>query len=236
MEDGETRVREGLEFILENGGPVAALLILLSVVALTMTIYKFWQFATNRVGRHGRALAAVEMWFNGDRQEGYELVADDRSPLSRVVAHAMRGRTHGGTSLDAVKEDVTRVALEELHRLRSYLRGIEVIAQTAPLLGLLGTVVGMIEAFSQLQASGAAVNPAQLAGGIWTALLSTALGLAVAIVFSTIGAWLESRVENERSVIETTLTGFLAQRITEDQLRGFGETAPFSAREGLHAR
>ena len=228
-------MQSGVEFILRNGGPVAAVLILLSIVALTMTIYKFWQFAINRVGRHARALAAVEMWFGGQRQEGYEAVAGDRSPLARVVAHAMRGRTHGGGSLDAVKEDVTRVALEQLHELRRYLRGIEVIAQTAPLLGLLGTVVGMIEAFSQLQASGAAVNPADLAGGIWTALLSTALGLAVAIVFSTLGAWFESRVENERSIIETTLTGFFAQRITEDQLREFDEVTSFPTKGGAHA-
>src|SRR5262245_16459830 len=208
-------MRSAIEFILQNGGPVAAVLILLSVVGLAMSFFKIWQFASERVGRHKRALAAVEMWFGGQRREAYEIVAEDRSPLARVVAHAMRGRTHGGGSIDVVKEDVTRVALEELRELRRYLRGIEVVAQTAPLLGLLGTVVGMIEAFSQLQASGAAVNPAQLAGGIWTALLSTALGLAVAIVFSTAGAWFESRVENERSVIETTLTGFFAHRITE---------------------
>jgi biopolymer transport protein ExbB len=228
-------MRAGLEFIIQSGGPVVVVLIFLSVVALTMTIYKIFQFAINRVGRHARALAAIEMWFGGQRQEGYRTVASDRSPLSRVVAHAMRGRTHGGASLDAVKEDVTRVALEELHGLRSYLRGIEVIAQTAPLLGLLGTVVGMIEAFSQLQASGAAVNPAQLAGGIWTALLSTAFGLAVAIVFSTVGAWFEARVENERSIIEMTLTGFFAQRITEDQLRDFDEVTSFPRKGEAHA-
>ena len=228
-------MQSGIEFIIRNGGPVAVVLILLSIVALTMTIYKFVQFAMSRVGRHARALAAVEMWFAGQRQEAYEAIANDRSPLSRVVAHAMRGRTHGGASLDAVKEDVTRVALEELHGLRSYLRGIEVIAQTAPLLGLLGTVVGMIEAFSQLQASGAAVNPAQLAGGIWTALLSTALGLAVAIVFSTAGAWFESRVENERTIIEMTITGFFAQRITEDQLRDFDEVTSFPRKGEAHA-
>jgi biopolymer transport protein ExbB len=220
-------MQSGLDFIIRNGGPVAVALILLSVVALTMTIYKIWQFASSRVGRHARALAAVEMWFSGQRHEGYELIAGDRSPLARVVAHAMRGRTHGGANLPEVKEDVTRVALEELHELRSYLRGIEVIAQIGPLLGLLGTVIGMIQAFSELQASGAAVNPAQLAGGIWTALLSTALGLLVAIIFSTAGAWLESRVENERSIIEMTLTGFFAQRIAEDQLRDFDEVTSF---------
>ncbi|MFL5260317.1 MAG: MotA/TolQ/ExbB proton channel family protein [Hyphomicrobiales bacterium] len=228
-------MQDAYTFVVQNGGPVPVVIVLLSVIALTITLFKLFQFALRGVGRHKRARAAIELWFAGERQEGYELVATHRSPLSRVVAHAMRGRTHGGANLDFVKEDVTRVALEELHELRRYLRTIELIAQTAPLLGLLGTVIGMIEAFSQLQASGAVVNPAQLAGGIWTALISTALGLAVAIVFSVLGAWFEARVENERSVIEITLTGFFTQRITEDQLKDFEEVTSLPRKGGVHA-
>ncbi len=207
--------------LIRLGGPVAVILIALSVVALAMSLYKIIQFAIIRVGRHKPALFAMDKWFDGERDDAYEHIMNHRAPLSRVMAHAMRGVTHSGIHLDTVKEDTTRVALEELRTLRKYLRGLELISQTAPLLGLFGTVVGMIQAFSQLQASGAAVNPAALAGGIWTALLATALGLAVAIVFSTITAWLESRVENERSVIETTMTGFFAHRITEGQDRSF---------------
>jgi biopolymer transport protein ExbB len=217
------------------GGPVSVALVALSVIALTMTLYKIWQFAVNRVGRHKIAHTAIDLWFDGDKEAAYAKVASHHSPLSKVVAHAMRGLTHGGANLDVVKEDVTRVALSELHDLRSYLRGIEVIAQSAPLLGLLGTVVGMIEAFNQLEASGAAVNPAQLAGGIWTALLATALGLGIAIVFSIAGAWFESRVENERSAIEMTITGFFAHRITEDQGRSFDEVTAAPAKRSLHA-
>jgi biopolymer transport protein ExbB len=110
-----------------------------------------------------------------------------------------------------------------------------VIAQSAPLLGLLGTVVGMIQAFNKLESSGAAVNPAQLAGGIWTALLATALGLGIAIVFSMVGAWFESKVENERSAIEMALTGFFAHRITDDQGRDFAEVTSFPGKRGAHA-
>ena len=142
------------------GGPVAVILIALSVVALAMSLYKIIQFAIIRVGRHKPALFAMDKWFDGERDDAYEHIMNHRAPLSRVMAHAMRGVTHSGIHLDTVKEDTTRVALEELRTLRKYLRGLELISQTAPLLGLFGTVVGMIQAFSQLQASGAAVNPA----------------------------------------------------------------------------
>ena len=209
--------------LLELGGPVAWILIVLSVVALAMSLYKTVQFAVGRVGRHKAALIAMNKWFDGERDEAYELIMNNRAPLSKVLAHAMRGLTHGGGNLDAIKEDTDRVALEELRELRKYIRGIELISQTAPLIGLFGTVYGMIKAFSQLEASGAAVNPAALAGGIWIALVATALGLAVAIVFSPVVAWLESRVESERSVIETSMTGFFAHRITEGQARDFGD-------------
>ena len=219
----------------DTGGPVPIIILVLSAIAMAMALFKFWQFAVRGVGRHKVALEAVNTWFSGDRQKAYDSVAAHRSPLSQIAAHAMRGVTHGSGNLDAVKEDVTRVALGELHELRSYLRGIEVIAQSAPLLGLLGTVIGMIEAFNKLEASGAVVNPSQLAGGIWTALLSTALGLAVALVFSMVGAWFESRVENERSMIEMTLTGFFAQRIADGQARDFDQVTTIAARRDLHA-
>lgn len=224
-----------LPTLIARGGPVAVILMVLSVIALAMSLYKILQFAFARVGRHKPAMVALDRWFEGDRDDAYEHIMNDRAPLSRVLAHAMRGVTHNGTHLETVKEDTTRVALEELRDLRKYIRGIELISQTAPLLGLFGTVVGMIQAFSQLQASGAAVNPAALAGGIWTALLATALGLAVAIVFSTITAWLESRVENERSVIETTMTGFFAHRITEGQGRGLKDVSVVTRGRASHA-
>lgn len=225
----------GILFLFNTGGPVVVVLAAISVVALTMSLYKIWQFAVNRVGRHKVALQAIDLWLENSRQEAYDMVASHRSPLSKVVAHAMRGLTHANTNIAAVREDVTRVALAELHELRRYLRGIEVIAQSAPLLGLLGTVIGMIEAFNKLAASGTAVNPALLAGGIWTALLATAMGLGVALVFSTLGAWFESIVENERSVVELTMTGFFAQRIADDQGRDFGDVTKIETKRPVHA-
>lgn len=216
-------VQQLISISLEFGGPVVLIQAVLSITATALALYKLWQFTSMRVGRHRRAREAIDLWFEGNRKEAYALVAKDSSPLSRVVGHAMRGMTHGRENLALVREDVVRVAQEQLYDLRKYLRVLDFVAQTSPLLGLFGTVLGMIEAFSQLEAAGASVDPSQLAGGIWTALITTAVGLAVAIPASLVVAWFESRIENERAVMETTLAGFFAHRVTDSQMRTMDE-------------
>jgi biopolymer transport protein ExbB len=85
--------------------------------------------------------------------------------------------------------------MDQLSKLRSYLRPLEIIATLSPLLGLLGTVLGMITAFQQMEGAGNQVDPSVLSGGIWQALLTTAVGLAVAIPVVTLQSWLERKVE-----------------------------------------
>ena len=228
-------VQQLVDIAWEFGGPVVLVLGVLSITATTLALYKLWQFASMRVGRHRRARAAIDIWFKGSRKDAYALVADDTSPLSRVVRHAMRGMTHGRENLSMVREDVVRVAQEQLFGLRKYLRGLDFVAQTSPLLGLFGTVLGMIEAFSQLEAAGASVDPSQLAGGIWTALITTAVGLAIAIPTSLVVAWFESRIENERAVMETTLAGFFAHRLTDSQMRAMDEVSAIPGGLEAHA-
>jgi len=82
------------------------------------------------------------------------------------------------------------------------------------MLGLLGTVLGMIEAFGRLSQSAGAADPAELAGGIWTALITTALGLAIAILFYFFSLWLESRIAREREALDSLLAQVLGN---EDQ-------------------
>ena len=197
--------------LLQLGGPVAVVLVLMSIVATVLALLKQYWFFRNGVGRHREAMTAVDLWNAGQRERAVQALARARNPLSRVVAHAFGLIARSKQSYEPAKEDVLRLALDEVREMKCYLRGIEVIAQTAPLMGLLGTVVGMIQAFNRLESSGAAVNPAQLAGGIWTALLATALGLMIAIVFSLVGAWFEAKVERERSVMESLLTSLFAR-------------------------
>lgn len=200
---------ENLTTLLASGGPVVALLLFLSVAATALLLLKLWQFASLGVGRHAALRKALALWSEGRAEEAARAASAARSPAAKVFSHVLK--LSPGTAIDRAREDAERVASDELRFLRRHLRAIEVIAQSAPLLGLFGTVIGMIEVFRQLQASGASADPASLAGGIWTALLATAMGLGVAIVFSAAGAWLEGAVENERSVMESALSGLFAR-------------------------
>jgi hypothetical protein len=84
--------------------------------------------------------------------------------------------------LQASREaEISRVGSADIRYLETHMRGLEMISNVAPLLGLLGTVMGMVEAFSRLEGAGTRVDPAMLAGGIWEALLTTIGGLVVAI-------------------------------------------------------
>jgi biopolymer transport protein ExbB len=104
-----------------------------------------------------------------------------------------------------------------MNRLEGGFRILDVIAQLAPLLGLFGTVLGMIDAFQTLQGAGAAVDPSLLAGGIWVALMTTAVGLAVAMPTSLLLTWLEARVEGERVFADKALQMLLcpAKRVEQ---------------------
>ena len=116
-------------------------------------------------------------------------------------------------SQDMAKEECARVANQQLHSARQGLRLIDLIVTIAPLIGLLGTVLGMIDAFQALQDSGTQADPAALAGGIWEALLTTAAGMAVAIPASVLLSWFDSIIANVQADIEDMATRlFLEQR------------------------
>lgn len=201
--------------LLEDGGPVVAILLVLSVFALTVIIVKLWQYWRLGAGRHRHVNKALGLWLRGERGMAYEMLRHRKSAVAFAVAHAMRGLNHGEAANGSVREDVERVALEQIKHLKSYLKGLEAVAQIAPLLGLFGTVIGMIGAFQALQQAGSQADPAVLAGGIWVALLTTAVGLAVAIPVSLVLYWFESLVERERQIMESALTSLFTGRLTE---------------------
>ncbi len=196
------------------GGPVVVILLLLSVVATTVVIVKISQFAWLSVGSSASIERALRLWLSGQRREAYEAVARQRKPAAVVLGHGMRGLLN---ELDeqVIREDIERVAMADLAKLRSYMRVLDITVQAAPLLGLFGTVLGMIAAFQALQAAGADADPAVLAGGIWVALMTTAVGLAIAIPMAFISAWLEGRIEREQQVMEMAITSLLTGRATD---------------------
>ncbi len=201
-------LRDSISFLVGLGGPVVTLLLVLSVFALALTLLKLHQFWRERVGSDRRARAALHDWAHGRFADALRTAENDRSAAGAVLAAAMR-MIQARAPRQTVEDEIGRIALLRIHGLQRGFRALDAIAQIAPLLGLFGTVLGMIEAFRQLQSAGNAVDPSMLAGGIWVALLTTAVGLAVAMPVSLVLTWFESRVENERVAIETMATEFL---------------------------
>ncbi|MEL6467622.1 MAG: MotA/TolQ/ExbB proton channel family protein [Pseudomonadota bacterium] len=182
--------------VFDLGGPVVMVLLAVSVVTVAVVLYKLWQFAAAHVGRHHALRAAVAVWDAGDRARAREALARSRSYLAPLVEAAFDGR-------DRVR--LQAMAEERFVRLERGFRYLDSVAQLAPLLGLFGTVLGMIEAFQSLQAAGAQVDPSILAGGIWVALLTTAVGLVVAMPTALALAWFEGRMEQERVVADALI-------------------------------
>lgn len=188
--------------LLTAGGPVLISLFLVSVIALSTTIFKALQFARMGVGRRKTLRQAMLYWRGGDKARAYELASNDRSPVSAVVAAAMGALGRNPRDINGARQVATQTAMASLIVISKYLRIVESVVQAAPMLGLLGTVIGMIEAFGKVSQGGGAADPAALANGIWIALTTTAVGLTVAIPFYFISVWLESRVEAERVAMD----------------------------------
>jgi len=199
---------------LQLGGPVVVLILVLSVFGLAVILLKLVQFWREQVGRHGRTERALHAWFHEGYGEARRIIEGDRSPAGEALATCMRLAAMRNVPKDAIEDDVGRIALTRLHDLQRGFRALDAIAQISPLLGLFGTVLGMIEAFRQLQEAGNAVDPSLLAGGIWVALLTTAAGLAVAMPVSMVLTWFETQVENERVAIETMTSAVLSHGVT----------------------
>ena len=204
-----------LATLLDAGGPVVAILIAMSVVATAVVIAKLWQFARTQVGNRRIGRDALALYKAGRPKEALFLVRHAASPVAQTLARAMRGQMRGLPEAK-VREEVLRYGADALEALRGGFRVLEVIASLAPLLGLFGTVLGMIEAFRQLEAAGAQVNPAILSGGIWQALLTTAVGLAVAIPVVAVLNWLERRVDGLAHEMDTITTQLFTEDLSDD--------------------
>lgn len=192
---------------LERGGPAIWAIAALSVLTVALILWKTWRFLRQGAFGGGRRTAeAALLWQKGHRDAAFAAVEGRRSLRARLATAAMRGLNDPGLSVEAAETETARVARGLLSEARSGLRALELIATIAPLLGLLGTVLGMIAAFQTLQQAGSQADPAVLAGGIWEALLTTAAGMAVAIPASVALAWFESIVERLRHDMEDAAT------------------------------
>ena len=189
------------------------ILLLMSIIAVAVILYKSAQFFIEARRDRQRIEAALQHWRSGKQQAAFDLLSPAGKGLRAILATTMQLRHSGTVSESLVREEVQRLADIHIQSLRSHLRTLEVIGNLSPLLGLFGTVLGMIEAFRQMEVAGAKVDPSILSGGIWQALLTTGVGLAVAIPTVLAFQFLDRRAEWHERDIENCVTQIFTARI-----------------------
>ncbi len=197
---------------LQDGGPVLYVLVAVSILGLTIILVKLFQFSLLAVHRQKFIEPTMRHWRNGRVREALGVLQKNRGPVARVLEVALNGLANGDAQEQTVREEVTRVASVQLDNLRSGLRMLALIAYISPLIGLLGTVLGMIDAFQALEAAGNRVDPSILSGGISVALLTTAAGLIVAIPAAATHNWMEGIVYRNQRAMEDSVTQMFTAR------------------------
>ena len=188
-----------LNAFIELGGWVVAVLLCLSVLAGAVILWKLAHLRMLGLGRAARLQAALHPLSQGQTAAAREALTRLGDPLARLALRALASSAPAA----ALRDRLHTEADAELARAESGLRFLDAVAQVAPLLGLFGTVLGMIEAFQALQGAGASVDPSILAGGIWVALMTTAVGLAIAMPVSLILTAFEARIAAHRRLADT---------------------------------
>lgn len=177
--------------LIKSGGWIMLPIVVCSIIAVAIVAERLWTLRPSRISPP-HLLGQVWRWVKDkqmDQAKFQELRAG--SPLGQILAAGLANSRHGR---DIMKESIQEAGVKVVSELERYLTPLGTIAAITPLLGLLGTVLGMIEIFSAFMGSGMA-NAPQLAGGIAKALVTTAAGLFVAIPTLFFHRFLQRRVD-----------------------------------------
>jgi biopolymer transport protein ExbB len=164
--------------LIGKGGVIMIPICLCSVIALAIIIERLYFFKKSSSNLDGFFKSIEELLQNGEDEKTVDHCRKFPNPLGRLIEVGLSEKQDPRWKLE---EKLSMVGQEEVNTLGNNIRGLEVIATISPLMGLLGTVIGMVQAFSKVAQYQGQVDPSLLAGGIWEALLTTAAGLAVAI-------------------------------------------------------
>ena len=163
--------------LLKAGGILMVPIVACSILALAIILERFWTLRASRVAPP-QTINELWRWIKKKELNGRKLKAlQGSSPLGRILAGGLLNAKHGR---EIMKESIEHEASQVIHDLERFLNPLGTVATITPLLGLLGTVIGMIKVFAEIQLAGVG-NAGNLAGGISEALITTAAGLSVAI-------------------------------------------------------
>ncbi len=177
--DEPVKVTSFLDVVIQGYGWIGPIITVLSIIVVGLIIEHFWTIRWAKMVNESETRATRELIELRKFKECVERVAGSRTMFGDVLTIGLR---HGRHGFDAMQEAVEERAGAWRSRLFRRVEYLNIIGNIAPLLGLLGTVAGMIEAFKKMQETQGAYGPEELAGGISIALVSTLMGLIVAIL------------------------------------------------------
>ncbi len=197
---------ESFLIYIEKGGIIFSSLFLLSIVTIaivTLKIIEIYFLKKLDFSKFYSLLIADKNNNINDVRNGFI----DTLPKSKqsIILNLVDIISSNNSKIDVEKE-IDSFKNKEFKQIYSFLPSLEVISQVSPLVGLLGTVIGMIDSFNELELGGSLVDPAILAGGIWTALLTTAMGLIVAIPALVSHYFLEKKINDLLDDFETLIS------------------------------
>jgi len=192
--------------LLQSGGVVMVILGILSIITITLVVYALMRLQVSKLIPLELAHQLIGRLKKGDYIQARGLCEDDDSLVAAVV---LAGLDKTGRGPEAVQESVEIAARKEVAALWTSLNHLADIAAIAPMLGLLGTVIGMIEAFNTIAFQSAVVKPILLAGGVSKAMVTTAGGMAIGIVAMIFYSLLRFRTQNVTNVLETVISEIL---------------------------
>ena len=191
---------------LAKGGILVIPILFCSVIAITIVLERLYRFRKLRI-KNPDLIARVKRALNEKGVDEALFVAENsKNPLGRVLKEGIKRYRAGKEPMERA---MAFAAEREIRELERYLPALSTVGNIAPLLGLLGTVTGMIKAFMVIERLGGRVNASVLAGGIWEAMLTTALGLSVAIPTIVAHNYLVSKLRNFTAVLQERLNEFL---------------------------
>ena len=215
--------------IVRAGGPLMWPIILCSVIALGIVVERMWTLQAPRVMPPGLLQKVWQLVEAGQVTDKVIAALEQNSPLGRVLAAGLASRHRPRAVMRERLEDTGRHVVHELER---FLNTLGTIAAVSPLLGLLGTVTGIIKAFNAITV-GAMGDPRALSGGISEALITTAAGLVVAIPSLIAYRYLRGRVD--RIVIDMEKSAIALADAVDNEPAAPQAPAPLAATAGAAA-
>ena len=164
---------------IEKGGIIFSILLVLSAVGLTLITYKFIEI--NFFNDFDFQSFEEDLSKSSTLNDFKQLIDSKPSSEKKIFLIETLDIIEKNSSKTWKDQEIETLIHKKYLKSQRFLPSLEIIAQVSPLIGLLGTVIGMIDSFNELELGGSLVDPSILAGGIWTALLTTAMGLIVAI-------------------------------------------------------